>query len=82
MTKHRLKSLIKEALADTSDIEVICRKFSTSVKEFLLDDAVAHNVTIDDDLSYDVERVRAKIANQVHKLVFDEVKNFRQKYNA
>jgi hypothetical protein len=81
MTKSRLRSIIKEALSSVTDTETLARNFSSQMKEFLFNDAVAHNVMIDDDLALEIEAARARIAKTVTAVVFDEVKRFRQKYN-
>lgn len=81
MTKSRLRSIIKEALSSVTDTETLARKFSSQMKEFLFNDAVAHNVMIDDDLALEIEAARARIAKTVTAVAFDEVKRFRQKYN-
>jgi hypothetical protein len=55
--------------------------FSSEMKNFLFDDAVAHNVMIDDNLALEIEVARARIAKAALTIAFDEVKRFRQKYN-
>jgi hypothetical protein len=81
MTKSRLRSIIKEAVENVGDVKTIATDFSSEMKNFLFDDAVAHNVMIDDNLALEIEVARARIAKAALTIAFDEVKRFRQRYN-
>lgn len=81
MTKSRLRSIIKEAVENVGDVKTIATDFSSEMKNFLFDDAVAHNVMIDDNLALEIEAARARIAKAALTIALDEVKRFRQRYN-
>lgn len=81
MTKSRLRSIIKEAVENVGDVKTIATDFSSEMKDFLFDDAIAHNVMIDDSLALEIEAARARIAKAALAFAFDEVKRFRRRYN-
>ena len=85
MTRNRLRTLIREALesetADVTDVEKMCRRFSSEIIEFFIDDAAAHGAIIDDELSFELEKTRSKIAKEISDLVFAEVKRLRRRHN-
>ena len=85
MTRNRLRTLIREVLesetADVADVEKMCRRFSGEIVEFFIDDAVAYGAIIDDELSFELEKTRSKIAKEINDLVFAEVKRLRRRYN-
>lgn len=85
MTRNRLRTLIREALEsetdDVADVEKMCRRFSSEIIEFFIDDAAAHGAIIDDELSFELEKTRSKIAKEISDLVFAEVKRLRRRHN-
>jgi isochorismate hydrolase len=81
MTKSRLRSIIKEVVENVGDVKTIATDFSSEMRDFLFDDAIAHNVMIDDSLTLEIEAARARIAKAALTIAFDEVKRFRQRYN-